>query len=168
MRNWWGCIGKVSGRDRGAESCLPRQHRSAARINKIMNCFHLEGHGNAPQTAYPGPAVPCTTPPRGGTTKTDHLEPAINGHRGLLRQHPSELHLQRLPEPPTHDLTYTRSARASTSSRSTGFCVNMGLYSFELEFQGLYGYYYFSEVHSGPYFGYLSMTQGGHVLSAWV
>ena len=29
----------------------------------------------------------------------------------------------RLPEPPTHDLTYTRSVRASTSPRSTGFCV---------------------------------------------
>ena len=28
-----------------------------------------------------------------------------------------------LPESPTHDLTYTRNARASTSPRSTGFCV---------------------------------------------
>ena len=112
-------------RDRGAASCLPRQHRSAAHINKIMNCFHLEGHGNAPRTAYPGPAVPCTTPPRGGTTKkkADHPEPAINGHRDLPRQHPSALHLPRLPEPPTHDLTYTRNARASTSPRSIGFCV---------------------------------------------
>ena len=55
--------------------------------------------------------------------KADHPEPAINGHRDLPRQHPSALHLPRLPEPPTHDLTYTRNARASTSPRSIGFCV---------------------------------------------
>ena len=69
--------------------------------------------------------MPCTTPPRGGTTKekADHPEPAIDGHGNLLRQHPSALHLPRLPETPTHDLTYTRSARASTSPRSIGFCV---------------------------------------------
>ena len=41
----------------------------------------------------------------------------------ISRQHPSALHLPRLPEPPTHDLTYTRNARASTSPRSIGFCV---------------------------------------------
>ena len=60
-----------------------------------------------------------------GTTKkeADHPEPAINGQRDLLRQHPSALHLPRLPEPPNHDLTYTRSARASNSPYSTGFCV---------------------------------------------
>ena len=86
---------------------LPSQHRSAAHINKIMNCFQLEWHGNAHQTAYPGTAVPCTTPPRVGTTKKEagHPEPAINGQRDLLRQHPSALHLPHLPELPTHDLT---------------------------------------------------------------
>ena len=111
--------------DRVAASHLPRQHRSAAHINQIINWFHLEEHGNAPRTAYPGPAVPCTATPRGGTTKKkdDHPEPAINGHRDLPRQHPSALHLPCLPEPPTRDLTYTRNARASTSPRSTGFCV---------------------------------------------
>ena len=69
--------------------------------------------------------MPCTTPPRGGTTKkkADHPEPAINSHRDLPRQHPSALHLPRLPEPPTRDLTYTRNARASTLPRSIGFCV---------------------------------------------
>ena len=69
--------------------------------------------------------MPCTTPPRGGATnkKAGHPEPAINGHRDLPRQHQSALHLPRLPEPPTHDLIYTRNARASTSPRSIGFCV---------------------------------------------
>ena len=58
--------GATHRRYRGAASCLPCQHRSAAHINKIMTCFHMGGHGNAPQTAYPGPSVACTTPPRGG------------------------------------------------------------------------------------------------------
>ena len=40
-----------------------------------------------------------------------------------LRQHQCALHLPRLTEPPTHDLTYTRSARAPTSPRIDGFCV---------------------------------------------
>ena len=58
-----------------------------------------------------------------GGSRLDHPEPANNGHRDLLRQHSSALHLPRLPEPPTHDLTYTRSARTSTSPRGTGICV---------------------------------------------
>ena len=41
----------------------------------------------------------------------------------------SALHLPRLPEPPTHNLTYTRNVRASTSPRKIGFCAIWGCIS---------------------------------------
>ena len=66
-----------------------------------------------------------------------HRARGSNPHRtktGGCSQPPSALHIPRLPEPPTHDLTYTRSARAahaqrtrsaraSASPRCAGFCV---------------------------------------------
>ena len=65
--------GSTHRRDRGAASSLPRQHRPAAHINKIMNCLHLEGYESAlnclPRTSF---ALHYT--PAGGTTKkkADH------------------------------------------------------------------------------------------------
>ena len=50
------------------------------------------------------------------------------GHRDSLRQHQSVFHLPRLHEPPPHDLTYTRSARTSTSPPQHWLLFHMGLY----------------------------------------
>ena len=66
------------------------------------------------------PLLGCTPVDRTSYVGFQEFGPSC--HRDPPRQHPSALHLPRLPEPPTHDLTYTRNARASTSPRSIGFC----------------------------------------------
>ena len=40
--------------------------QTSSNHDQIMNCFHLEGHGDVPRTTYSELAVPCTSPPRAG------------------------------------------------------------------------------------------------------